>query len=184
MPLPLAALLPIVASLAPGLVRYLAGDRAAEVASQVSTAVGAVVGSDDPAEIAVAMQDPAKAADLRLELARIEQDHETERLRLVLADVAGARGQAVALAQAGSRIAWMAPAVTAAVLALFGAALWVVLTGHIPEANTRMADALLGGIYTLATTAVTYWLGTSRGAVEMRQALQNGGAPAAGPFGR
>jgi hypothetical protein len=184
MPLPLAALLPIVASLAPGLVRYLAGDRAAEVAAQVSTAVGAVVGSDDPAEIAVAMQDPAKAADLRLELARIEQDHETERLRLVLADVAGARGQTVALAQAGSRIAWMPAIVTVVLLVLFAAVLWVVLHGAIPADNQRLADQLIGGLYTLVTTAIAYWVGTSRGAVEMRQALQNGGAPAAGPFAR
>lgn len=178
MALPLLALLPVVAQLAPGLMRALAGDRAGDVTQQVATAVTAVVGSDDPEHVAAAIADPTRAAELRLELERIaaaerqaEVEAETQRIKAILGDVQSARAQTVALAQAGSRIAWMPALVTVALIGMFGAALGWVLNGSIPEQNQRMADTLLGGLYTLATTAVAYWLGTSRGAVEMRQAM-------------
>jgi outer membrane lipoprotein-sorting protein len=74
--------------------------------------------------------------------------------------------------------------ITAVLLALFGWVLWIVTQGAIPADNQRIADQLIGGLYTLVTMGVTYWVGTSRGAVEMRQALQGGGRPFAREPGR
>lgn len=167
MPLPLAALIPVVASLAPTLMRHLAGDRAGEIAEQVSTAVQSVVGTDDPEQVALAMQDPARAADLRLELARIEADAETERLRLVLADVASARAQTVDLARAGSPIAYGALGVSAVVMALFAAVVLGPMWGY-----PAPADATVRLLEYCLIACVGYWLGSSAGSARKDEALR------------
>lgn len=167
MPLPLVALLPLVASLAPALMRHLAGEKAAEVAEQVSTAVQSVVGSDDPQQVALAMQDPARAADLRLELARIEADAETERLRLVLADVVSARAQTVDLARIGSPIAYGALGVSAVVMALFSAVVIGPMVGYPTptDGTVRLLEYCL-------IACVGYWLGSSAGSARKDEALR------------
>lgn len=175
---PVLALLPLLASLAPGLVKALAGDRAGDVAQQVSTAVQAVVGSSEPAEVDLALRDPARAADLRLELARIEAEHERAMLAATLADVAGARAQTVDLARANSPIAWGAPLVSLVVLIAFGAAIYAVVTQQIPEGSREMALLLLGGLLTMAQAVVAYWVGSSAGSARKDEALRGlaGGA--------
>lgn len=178
---PVLALLPLLTPLVPGLVRALAGDKAGDVAQQVTTAVRAVVGSDDPAQVAVALQDPAKAADLTLELAAIEREHEREMLRAALADVADARGQTVELARAGSPIAWGAPIVSAIVLVAFGLALYAVVAQPLPEGSRELALLLLGGLLGMAQAVVSYWVGSSAGSARKDEALRG---IAAGPFGQ
>lgn len=72
-------LLPLVASLAPSLVKLIAGDSAGEVAGQVAQAAAALFGSDDPEKIEAAIaQDPGKALEFRAKLLDI-QDRENER---------------------------------------------------------------------------------------------------------
>lgn len=168
----LLALIPALAQLAPGIVRHLAGERAGEVAKDVGLALRAVVGSEDPAELELALRDPAKAADLRLELARIEEQHETERMRLLLADVAGARAQTVELARAGSVVAWGAPIVSAIVLVAFGAAVWVVLTRQLPAGSQEVALYTLGALQAMAMAVVGYWVGSSAGSARKDAALR------------
>lgn len=172
MPLPLAALLPLVASLAPGLIKHLAGDRAGAVAAEVATAIGAVVGSDDPAEVHAALADPERAADLRIELARIEREHERAMLVATLADVASARSQTVELARAGSGIAWGAPLVSAIVLLAFGLALYAVVAQEIPAGSRELALLLLGGLLGMAQAVVSYWVGSSAGSARKDEALR------------
>jgi len=197
MALPLLALLPVVAQLAPGLMRYLAGDRAGDVTRQVATAVQAAAGvaADDAEGLAAALADPARAADLRLELARIEAEQaaaeraaETERMRLVLADVAGARAHNVALAQAGSRLAWMPVYKSIALDAVFVLLLLAVVSGwsglvEMPQSLRDILTLLVGVIVREWSSSNGYWLGTSRGAVEMHQALTGQGGPFGG-YGR
>ena len=69
---------------------------------------------------------------LRIKLAEIAAQAEADQrkadlatLHAQLADVAGARAQTVALAKAGSEIAWVAPVVSLVVLGTFG----VVMSG-------------------------------------------------------
>lgn len=173
MPLPLAALLPLVATLAPGLIKYLAGDKAGAVAGQVAAAIRTVAKSDDVVDVELALADPARAAELRLELARIEAEQERAILAATLADVAGARGQTVALAKAGSPIAWGAPAVSVVVLLAFGAALYAVVAQEIPEGSRDMALLLLGGLLGMAQAVVAYWVGSSAGSARKDQALRD-----------
>jgi hypothetical protein len=172
MPLPLAALLPLVAALAPGLIKHLAGDKAGAVAGQVAAAIRTVAKSDDAVDVELAIADPARAAELRLELARIEAEQERAILAATLADVAGARGQTVALAKAGSPIAWGAPAVSVVVLLAFGAALYAVVAQEIPEGSRDMALLLLGGLLGMAQAVVAYWVGSSAGSARKDQALR------------
>lgn len=171
--MPILALLPLVASLAPGLMRYLVGDRAGDVTAQVSTAIRSIIGSDDPAVVEAALADPGKAADLRLELARIESAAETERLRLMMADVAGARAQTVDLARAGSPIAWGAPIVSAVVLVAFGLAVWAVLTHSLPAGSQEIALYTVGALQTMAGGVVAYWVGSSAGSARKDEALRD-----------
>lgn len=172
-------LAPLLARWIPDIVGWLGGDDAEKVAAGVVGAVQAVAGSNDLTTMAAALEDPSKAADIALGLARISAEREAKRLDTQTAeivarlkDTADARAQTVALVAKGSRLAWMPAIITFLLLAVFGVTLWVVFTGHIPKDNTRMADQLIGGLYTLVTTSVSYWVGTSRGAVEMRQGLE------------
>lgn len=172
-----AALLPLVLQYAPQLAGHLFGPRASDVADEVVATVGAIAGTREPDEVAAVLAaDPAKGAELARDLAEIAAREETARMQAVLADVQHAR--------ATHRMHWMPAVVTAVLLALFGAVMWVVLVGAIPADNQRLADQLIGGLYTLVTTAVAYWVGTSRGAVEMRQTLQDRAGPFAGGPGR
>lgn len=178
----IAALLPLIPLLAPIIPRiaeWIGGDDAEDVARQVTGVVQAVAGSTDPAAVAAVIADPERGPALAAELARIAaeraksaEEAQTARIIAALSDTADARKQTVALVASGSRMAWMPALITFALLGLLAGALFVVFTGTIPEANTRLADQLIGGLYTLVTTAVAYWVGTSRGAVEMRQGLE------------
>jgi hypothetical protein len=185
----LLPLIPLLAPLIPRLAEWIGGDDAEDVARQVTSVVTQVAGGTDPALVAAAIADPERAGAIMAEGAKIAAERErvreeamTARLAAVLADAANARAQTVQLVQAGSRLAWMPAIVTFALLAVFGATLFIVFTGAIPEANTRLADQLIGGIYTLVTTAVAYWVGTSRGAVEMRQGLEQAAHGTPRPF--
>jgi hypothetical protein len=175
------AIAPLLTRYLPDLIGWLGGDKAEEVAGDVLTVVrGITGGATDPDAVAAALADPVRSADLALGLAKIAADREAKRLDAQTADIvarlkdtADARAQTVALAQKGSRLAWMPAIITFILLIVFGAVLWFVFTGTIPKDNTRMADQLIGGLYTLVTTAISYWVGTSRGAVEMRQGLES-----------
>jgi hypothetical protein len=159
------ALLPLILSLAPELARLLAGDRAGTITSRATDLVRTVTGTDDPDAAAVVLQDPAKAAELRIRLAEIAAEAETARLQAVLADAAGARAQTVQLAQAGSSIAWAAPVVSLIVVAGFFACVWLLMLS--PRAWDERTAALLNvlfGALTIGFGQVTnYWLGSSAG---------------------
>lgn len=104
-------LIPIALSLAPALARWLGGNDAGAVTAQVAEVARAVVGSDDAAQVAAALEaDPAKRADLQVELARIAAEHEArehetrvEEMRIAAAGAADARARDVALRQAGAK---------------------------------------------------------------------------------
>jgi fumarate reductase subunit D len=175
----LLPLLPLLAPLIPRLAEWIGGDDAESVARQVTSVVTQVAGSTDPAVVAAAIADPERAgtimaegAKIAAERERVREEAQTARLAAVLADAANARSQTVQLAQAGSRLAWMPAIITCVLLLVFGGVLAFVFLGTIPEANTRLVDQLIGGLYTLVTMAVSYWVGTSRGAVEMRLGLE------------
>jgi hypothetical protein len=185
----LLPLIPLLAPLIPRLAEWIGGDDAEDVARQVTSVVTQVAGGTDPALVAAAIADPERAGAIMAEGAKIAAERErvreeamTARLAAVLSDAANARAQTVQLVQAGSRLAWMPAIITCLLLLSFGAVLGFVFLGTIPDANTRLADQLIGGLYTLVTMAVSYWVGTSRGAVEMRQGLEQAAHGTPRPF--
>jgi hypothetical protein len=172
MPLPLivAALAPLLIRLVPDLAQSLGGDRASAVVAQAGAVLRQVLGTDDPAKVEAAVADPAKAAEVQIALARLafderaaERQAELDALRAEFADTASARTQTVALAQAGSAIAWGAPIVSGIVLGGFAAMLHTVLTQSLPAGAEQMANLLLGTLATMAVTVVGYWCGSSAG---------------------
>lgn len=176
-------LIALGAALAPEVIRFLAGERAGDVAQAVGRAVEVATGTRDPDQAgAVLAADPAKALDLKVALARIAADEaaaerqaELEALRAGLADVADARRHGAALAASGTRIAWVPAALTGALVAGFFFTLWALLTqGGVVTGELRETMLVLIGAQAAAfQSAIQYWLGTSRGAVEMRQGIQH-----------
>ena len=186
--MPITALIPIIATVAPEIVRWLAGARAGEVAQQVSTVVTAVAGGDDPALLRAAMEDPAKAADLRLRLAEIASAQEDRRreaelaaIRAAVEDTASARAQTVALVQAGSSIAWGPCLVSVLVLAAFGAVVVLALFRPIPPGSEALLNILLGNLAAMAMGVVGYWVGSSAGSARKEELIRGAiGGPFAG----
>lgn len=160
-------LIPIALSLAPMLARWLGGAEAGAVTAQVAEAARAVVGTDDPAEVAQRIEaDPAKRADLAIELANIAAEREAaerqawvEELRVAAADRADARQ----MARAGGALAWGAGLVTAASFGLLAAVLGLLAVADVPEANRDVLQLLVGSIAAMASTAAAFWVGSSAG---------------------
>ena len=164
--------------LAPELGRWLFGPGAAPVIQAVQGAVAAATGTEDPAAQAIALQDPARAGGLRVQLAQIAADRAaaaedafTARLTAALADVAGARAMAVSLASAGSPLAWGAPVVSVVVLLTFGVVVSLVLFHQVPPGSETVLNVLLGTLGAMATSVVGYWVGSSIGSVRKDERL-------------
>jgi hypothetical protein len=179
MALPLLALLPALGALAPEIVKWVAGDKAGAVTGQVVAAVQAITGSDSPDALAAAIRDPQVAMQLRIRLAEIaaeaekaERQAERDELLARLADVASARSQTVALAQAGSSIAWGAPVVSVLVTIVCGVACWLVLTQALPEGSQDIAMIVVGSLLAAFGAVVNFWLGSSHGSARKDEALR------------
>lgn len=184
--MPIAALLPLLAGIAPEIIRWIAGDRAGDVAQQVGSVVAAVAGSEDPAVVQAALADPSKAAELRLRLAEIAAEQEEKRrtaeleaMRATLADTASARAQTVALVQAGSRLAWGPVVVSSLVLAGFGLVVVLALFRPIPPGSEALLNILLGNLAAMAMGVVGFWVGSSAGSARKDEFIR-GTLP--GPF--
>lgn len=176
MPALLLTLLPTLLRLAPDLVGLAFGGNAGAVTEKLSRAASDVFGTSDPAAVEQQVTaDPAKADAFA---ARLQAD--TEQLKAELADVAGARGTTVALAQAGSPIAWGAPVVSVGVTLGFVGILAVMTLHTLPD--SAVVNVLVGTLATAFGSVVNYWLGSSAGSrakTEQLAALAQSGAPGA-----
>ena len=168
----------VVLDLAPEVGRWLFGPDAAPVASAVSAALGAVTGTSDESAQAAVLADPEKAAALRIELARIAATQQAAaasasqaELMAKLSDVAGARAMAVQLAQTNSIIGWGAPVVSVVVLVTFGIVVTVALTQTLPATAEPVLNVLMGTLGAMATSVVSYWVGSSAGSARKDEHL-------------
>lgn len=170
------ALIPILASLVPEAVKWIAGDAAGKAASTVASIATQVLGTDDPAKVEAAIaSDPAKALEFKLAVLAAQSASEKEETARILAEHAdrqSARLQTVNLAQAGSAIAWGAPVVSVLVTAGFFAMLYLVLTREIPEGSQRLADIMLGWLGASFAAVVAYWVGSSAGSAAKTATLE------------
>jgi len=175
----MGALIPLALTLAPEIARWLFGDNAQKTVSAVSAAVQAVTGTDDPvAANALLARNPEAAAQLRLQLAQLaaEQEHaaraaDLEALAATIKDTADARAQTIALAGQRSAIAYGAPVISFVVLVTFGCVMAMVLTRSIPPDSEAIVNVLLGTLAAMATSVVSYWVGSSAGSARKDERL-------------
>lgn len=169
-------LIPLAISIAPEIARWLFGESAAKTTAAVAQAVGVVTGTnvEGPESVSAARSvlagKPELVEQLRVKLAEIaaqqEVDERTKELaqfKLSLADTADARAQTIALAKAHSSVAFGAPVVSAIVLATFAVVMTIALTRTMPTGSETILNMLLGSLAAMATSVVSYWVGSSAG---------------------
>ena len=191
-------LIPLAISIAPEIAKWLFGDKAEKTTAAVAQAVQVVTGVDvnapngaAAAQAALAGK-PELAMQMRTQLAQIaataEADArktELDQLQAMLADTASARAQTVALAQAKSPIAFGAPLVSIVVLVTFAIVMTVAITRTMPSGSETVLTMLLGSLAAMATSVVSYWVGSSVGSARKdehfaRIVAGRGAAPSAG----
>lgn len=162
----------IALDLAPELGQWLFGPGAGTTVAAVQTAVQAVTGSDDAGAQLQALADPDLARTLRVQLAGIAAARSAaaskssqDQLMARLADVANARATTVQLAQSNSPLSWGAAIVSTVVLVTFAGVMVMSLLRTIPESAAPVVNVLLGSLTTMATSVVSYWVGSSIGSV-------------------
>ena len=149
---------------------------------------------------AVLQGKPELAAQIQAQLAQIAAQREIEanraaeaqraaeiaQIEAAIADTDSARRQTIALAASGSNIAWGAPVVSALVLLTFGVVMALAFTRSLPDGSQTILNVLLGSLAAMATSVVSYWVGSSAGSArkdgtirEQSQALAVSVPPAA-----
>lgn len=165
MPALLVSLLPMLLRYAPDLVGLAFGSGAEAVSARIAKAAGEVFGTEDAVAItAQAAADPAKAAAFAGKL-----QAETDALRAELGDLQDARGTTVALARAGSPVAWGAPVVSCAVTFGFIGILAMLTLHALPDGG--VVNVLVGTLATAFGSVVNFWLGSSAGSQAKTQHL-------------
>lgn len=175
----MGALIPLAIALAPEIGRFLFGAAGEKTAAAVAQAVQIVTGTTDAAVAQEAIAgNPQLAAELRVRLAELaagqEQAARAAELAMLAAqlkDVADARAQTVALAQAGSAVQWAPAVVSLVVLLTFGVVMWAALTRALPLGSETILNMLLGTLAAMATAVVSYWVGSSSGSAAKTELL-------------
>jgi hypothetical protein len=185
-------LIPLAIQIMPAIATWLFGDDGEKVAQQVGAVVTRVTGIAEPhtgegvaAVEAVLQGKPELAVQIQVQLAKIAADHEAEAnraaeairkadldaLRAQIADTDSARQQTIALAQTGSKIAYGAPVVSALVLMTFAVVMTLAFTRSLPAGSETILNMLLGSLAAMATSVVSYWVGSSAGSARKDEHL-------------
>lgn len=166
--------------LAPELGQWLFGPGSATTVKAVQTAVQTVTGATDIGDQVQALTNPDLARTLRIQLAGIAAARAAsaakaaqDQLVAQLADVANARATTVQLAQSGSPMAWGAAIVSVVVLTTFAGAMLMTLLRAIPENAQPVLNVLLGSLTAMATSVVSYWVGSSVGSARKDARIAN-----------
>lgn len=164
--------------LVPDLAKLVSGST--DTVGKIETVMQKVTGTPDPVAQVAAAADPQVAADLRVQLAQIVADAEAARdqfnldaFKSALGDVAGARAQTLALAGTGSKMAWGSAVVSVIVLLTFGGVMVLSLTRALPPTAEPVLNVLMGTLGALATTVVSYWVGSSAGSAAKSERQQH-----------
>jgi len=170
----MGALIPLAISLAPEIGKFLFGAAGEKTASAVAQVVQSVTGTSDEAVASQAIaSNPQLAAQLRVQLAELAarqeqaaRQAELDALTARLRDVQDARAQTVNLAKSGSAVAWAPAVVSFVVLVTFGLVMWAALTRALPAGSETILNMLLGTLAAMATSTVSYWVGSSAGSAQ------------------
>lgn len=205
---PMGALLGAITGILPDIGVHLFGSAGPAVQAAAQAAAAAVTGVPSPTAADVSGLAPDKTAELRVRLAEIAAQAQKDKdaaataqmnlalasMQASLADTAGARDQTAKLASLGSKIAYGAPVVSVVVLVTFGVVMAIAFTRALPDGSQTILTMLLGSLAAMATSVVSYWVGSSAGSQRkdasladsvpsaavtgMIEAAQAGGAPA------
>lgn len=164
----------VATKIAPGLLRLLGSDSAAETVETVTKVAQDVLGTTDPQEAEAKLAaDPALREQF---LARLTAD--TERYRAALEDTQSARQQTVDLAKIGSPIAYGSVIVSIIVTIAFSVVLGLFM--YRPYSISGPAEAVLnilvGTLAAAFTQVVNYWLGSSAGSAAKDAMIRTGSA--------
>lgn len=166
----MAPLIAAAVTLAPIIMEAVAGRRAAQVTERVAAIVKDVTGYDDLKSLE--QLPPEQQAELRIRFAALA----VEDKRIELEGVANARAQTIALAQAGSSLAWMPAVVSALVLGVWAWTMVAPTIGAIPmdDGDKRIVEWALIAV-------LGYWIGSSQGSKASGNAVRELAARAALP---
>ena len=177
-------LIPLAISIAPEIAKWLFGSSAEKTTQAVVQAVGTITGADVTAPEGAAAAQAALAAkpelanQIRVKLAEIASQAEAaaqasqlNALRASLADTADARAQTIALVKAKSAVGYGAPIVSAIVLLTFAAVMSLALIRTMPNGSQTILNMLLGSLAAMATSVVSYWVGSSAGSARKDEHL-------------
>jgi hypothetical protein len=177
-------LIPFAIQIAPMIAKWLFGSGSDEVVHQVGTVISQVTGVADPhtdlgsAAVEAVLRDrPELSMQIQVELAKIAAGREADASRAIeasrkadldtllaeIADTDSARRQTTTLAQSGSKIAYGAPVVSALVLITFAVVMTLAFTRSLPAGSETILNMLLGTLAAMATSVVSYWVGSSAG---------------------
>jgi hypothetical protein len=185
----MGALIPLAISLAPEIGKWLLGPNGARTAAAVTQAVQATTGTiDDQAVKQMIARDPQIAERLRVQLAQLAaqmdkeaRDADLAALKAHLDETADARMQTVNLARQGSRVAWAPVVVSVVVLGTFGVVMFLALTRSLPDGSETILNMMLGTLAAMATSTVSYWVGSSAGSAQKTELLYRSVPPGNGP---
>jgi hypothetical protein len=193
------AALPLILQLAPEIARWIGGSQGAGVTTLVTNAVQTITGTNDPDAAAKFLQDnPAKTAELRVQLAKIAADADSaqreadleslkatlaastakqqtdlEALRASIGDLGSARAQEADLVKANSPLSWAPAILSLFILVAFAVNLYVVLVVGVKADSQTLGNVLLGTLTAMATQVANYWLGSSLGSKAKDSVIQN-----------
>ena len=160
--------IPFAISIAPEIAPWVFGSGGEKVVAAVAQMAESLTGTrDEAAQQAAIERDPDLACRMRVELAKLAaqeaQSVDTKMVSAYLNDTANARTQLIQLTQAHSPIAYGAVIVSAIVLLTFGTVMTLTLTRTIPSGSDTVLNMLLGSLAAMATSVVSYWVGSSAG---------------------
>lgn len=172
----MGALTSLALGLAPELGQWLFGETAEHVNQAVAQAVQRATGSVEPAAAGAALAaDPQTASQLRLRLAEIAAEMAEKARRAELDGLAAAVTRSVSEGTGGgghSPVVWGAPVVSVVVLTAFGGAMALALLRTIPPGSEAVLNVLLGTLAAMATSVVSYWVGSSAGSARKEAQLE------------
>ncbi len=116
-----------------------------------------------PAALGAAMDDP----ETRLALARIDAEMQAESNRhdeAVMSDVQNARAM--------MHDHWLPPWLTIGLVMIVALFIAALMFHEAPEGNQRLLDTAFGAMLGAFTTAIAYWLGSSRGSAVRAKELE------------
>ena len=162
-------LVPVVLAATPELGRWLFGEESTKVASQVTEAAQSVTGTVEPDALRAALQqNPDALSQFRVRLGEVAASWDKsvradELMRFSQLLATASKEAAPRSLPRSSASEWAAPAISAGVLGVFALMMSFIMVRGMPPGTETAVNLLLGTLAAMATSVVSYWVGSSAG---------------------